>query len=60
MQARKIFVAGAGRSGFMIKSFAMRMMHIGLEAYAVGETIAPRLEKEDLLIMASGSGKQRV
>ncbi len=59
MQARKIFVAGAGRSGFMIKSFAMRMMHIGLEAYAVGETITPRLEKEDLLIIASGSGETK-
>ncbi|MET1030705.1 MAG: 6-phospho-3-hexuloisomerase, partial [Domibacillus tundrae] len=26
LEAKKIFVAGAGRSGFMAKSFAMRMM----------------------------------
>jgi 6-phospho-3-hexuloisomerase len=56
LQARKIFVAGAGRSGFMVKAFAMRLMHIGFEVYVVGETITPNLTPEDMLIVASGSG----
>jgi 6-phospho-3-hexuloisomerase len=28
LEAKKVFVAGAGRSGFMGKSFAMRMIHM--------------------------------
>ena len=31
LEAKKILVAGAGRSGLMSKSFAMRMMHMGLD-----------------------------
>ncbi|MCG3005228.1 6-phospho-3-hexuloisomerase, partial [Escherichia coli] len=29
LASKKIFVAGAGRSGLMGKSFVMRMMHMG-------------------------------
>ncbi|MGG1325112.1 6-phospho-3-hexuloisomerase, partial [Priestia megaterium] len=29
INSKKIFLAGAGRSGFMAKSFTMRMMHMG-------------------------------
>ncbi len=57
MQSRKILVAGAGRSGFMVKAFAMRLMHMGFDAYVVGETTTPGLEKDDLLIIGSGSGE---
>jgi 6-phospho-3-hexuloisomerase len=56
LQAKKIFVAGAGRSGLMGRAFAMRLMHMGLEAYVVGETVTPGLAKGDLLILGSGSG----
>lgn len=59
LELKKIFVAGAGRSGFMVKSFAMRMMHMGLDAYVVGETVTPNLEKGDLLIIGSGSGETK-
>lgn len=57
LSAKKIFVAGGGRSGFMAKAFVMRMMHIGLEAYVVGETVTPNLEAEDLFIVGTGSGE---
>ena len=57
LKSRKIFVAGAGRSGFAVKSFAMRLMHMGFEAYVIGETVTPNLEKEDLIIFGSGSGE---
>ncbi|HWO95951.1 MAG TPA: 6-phospho-3-hexuloisomerase [Bacillus sp. (in: firmicutes)] len=59
LESRKIFVAGAGRSGFMAKSFAMRMMHMGLDAFVVGETVTPSLEKDDILIIGSGSGETK-
>lgn len=57
--AKKIFVAGAGRSGLMAKSFAMRMMHIGLDPYVVGETVTPNLEKDDIFIISTGSGETK-
>jgi 6-phospho-3-hexuloisomerase len=57
LESKKIFVSGAGRSGLMGKSFAMRMMHMGIDAYVVGETVTANLEKGDLLIIGSGSGE---
>jgi 6-phospho-3-hexuloisomerase len=59
LQSKKIFVAGAGRSGLMVKAFAMRMMHMGLDAYVVGETVTPNLTKDDMLIIGSGSGETK-
>lgn len=57
LQAKKVFVAGGGRSGFMAKAFVMRMMHVGLDAYVVGETVTPNLEADDMFIVGSGSGE---
>lgn len=54
---RRIFVDGEGRSGLMAKGFAMRLMHLGYTVYVVGETITPSLNKEDVFIAVSGSGK---
>jgi 6-phospho-3-hexuloisomerase len=48
---------GAGRSGFVAKSFAMRLMHLGYSVYVVGETVTPKIKKQDLLIAISGSGE---
>ena len=56
MNAERIFVAGAGRSGMMARCFAMRLMHMGFEAYMVGEVVTPSIAKGDLLVIASGSG----
>ena len=59
LTANKVFVTGAGRSGFMGKSFAMRMMHMGIDAYVIGETVTPNFEKGDILIIGSGSGETK-
>jgi 6-phospho-3-hexuloisomerase len=56
-QARYIFVMGAGRSGYIAKAFAMRLMHLGYDVYVVGETVTPRIGEEDVLISISGSGE---
>jgi len=53
---RKIFVVGAGRSGLIGRAFAMRLMHLGFNAYVVGETITPALSRGDILLAVSGSG----
>lgn len=55
--AKKILVAGAGRSGFAAKAFAMRLMHMGFAVYVCGETVTPNLEADDLFLVASGSGE---
>ncbi len=54
--ARAVFVAGSGRSGLAMRSFAMRLMHLGLSAHVVGETTTPRITDRDLLVIGSGSG----
>ncbi|MEC0329572.1 6-phospho-3-hexuloisomerase [Paenibacillus macerans] len=59
LQADKVFVAGAGRSGLMAKSFAMRLMQMGHNAYVVGETVTPSIGKNDVLVIGSGSGETK-
>ena len=54
--ADNIFVTGAGRSGLAAKAFAMRLMHLGLSSYVVGETISPAINAGDCILAISGSG----
>jgi 6-phospho-3-hexuloisomerase len=56
MAAPRLFTTGEGRSGFMAKAFAMRLMHLGLTVYVVGETTTPALQAGDRLVAVSGSG----
>lgn len=56
IDAQTIFVAGAGRSGLAMKSFAMRLMHMGFDTYVVGETVTPSITDKDVLLIGSGSG----
>lgn len=53
----RIFGCAAGRSGFILRGFLMRLMHLGLTVYVVGETVTPRLKPDDLLMVISGSGE---
>lgn len=55
--AKRIFIGGAGRSGLVAKAFGMRLMHLGFTVYVIGEVITPAINKEDLLIIVSGSGQ---
>lgn len=57
LHTRRVFVVGQGRTGLVMKMFAMRLMQLGIETYVVGETTTPSLFCEDLLIAASGSGR---
>ncbi|MYL32018.1 6-phospho-3-hexuloisomerase [Pontibacillus yanchengensis] len=55
-ESKRIFISGEGRSGFMGKAIAMRLMHGGFDVYVTGETITPSISENDLLIAISGSG----
>ncbi len=55
--SEKVFIYGAGRSGLVGKAFAMRLMHLGINVFVVGEIITPAIEKNDVLITISGSGE---
>jgi 6-phospho-3-hexuloisomerase len=57
LSVKRVYVAGAGRSGFIAKAFGLRLMHLGLEAYIVGETITPAFRSGDTLVVFSGSGE---
>ncbi len=59
-QSSKILVMGAGRSGLVGRAFAMRLLHMGFNAYVLGDTIVPSIRKGDLVIAISGSGRTRL
>lgn len=54
--AGRVFVTGEGRSGFMARAFAMRLMHLGLHVYVIGETTTPAVGSGDTVVAVSGSG----
>lgn len=57
---KKIFVIGMGRSGFVGRAFALRLMNLGLNVYFIGETITPAAEGGDLVIAISGTGETKM
>lgn len=57
---KKIFIVGMGRSGFVARAFALRLMNLGFSVYFLGETITPAAEKGDLLIAISGTGATKM
>lgn len=56
LKANKIFVAGAGRSGFVARAFTNRLMHLGFTVAFVGDPTTPPIAQGDLLFIGSGSG----
>lgn len=58
-QSDEVFVCGAGRSGFMARGFCMRLMHMGVKSYMVGETVTPNIKARDVLVVCSGSGETK-
>lgn len=54
--ARRVFVAGAGRSGLVARAFANRLMHLGLTAHVLGDVTTPAIGAGDVLLAVSNSG----
>lgn len=59
LKARKVVLCGAGRMGMMARAFAMRLSHLGLQAYDINDCNTPRLSEGDLLVVCSGSGETK-
>jgi 6-phospho-3-hexuloisomerase len=56
-EANAIFFSAQGRSGYVLRCFCMRLMHLGYRVYFCGETITPAIGTGDLLVVLSGSGE---
>lgn len=57
LESDRVFVYGAGRSGLVAKAFAIRLVHLGIQTYVIGETITAPVQKGDMVLIISGSGK---
>ena len=57
LAANTIVVCGAGRVGMAIRGFGMRLAHLGLKAFTLGDSVVPSISQGDVLIVASGSGE---
>jgi 6-phospho-3-hexuloisomerase len=55
--ARRVFLTGMGRSGLMMRAFAMRLMQLGVTVFVVGDTTTPSIAKGDLLVVGSRFGR---
>ena len=56
INSKKIVVFGAGRVGLVMKSFGMRLNHLDIDSYFLGDANVPKLGPDDLLLIGSGSG----
>ncbi|XWN30222.1 MAG: SIS domain-containing protein [Devosia sp.] len=54
--ARRIVTYGVGREGLMMRAFAMRLFHMGLDVGVQGDMTAPAIGKGDLLFVSAGPG----
>jgi 6-phospho-3-hexuloisomerase len=52
-----VFVYGAGRSGFIGRCFAQRLMHLGIKSCFVSDAVTYQYTENDLLTLISGSGE---
>ena len=56
LDARRIFVAGWGRAGNVIRLLSMNCSQMGLKTHIVGDNSTPSIHEGDLLVIGSGSG----
>ncbi|MFW9949320.1 MAG: SIS domain-containing protein [Candidatus Thorarchaeota archaeon] len=54
---KRIFIYGAGRSGFIGRCFAQRLMHLDIKSCFISDAVTYRYTKDDTLIIISGSGE---
>jgi 6-phospho-3-hexuloisomerase len=55
-RAPRVFAFATGRSGFILRTFVMRLNHLGQPAFFVGDASCPPVGPGDLFLVASGSG----
>lgn len=52
----KVMGYSAGRMGFGLKAFLMRLNHLGIPAYWFGDNYIPPMDENDIFICCSNSG----
>ena len=53
----RVFIYGAGRSGFVGRCFAQRLMHLGIDSCFISDAVTHQYTNKDLVIFISGSGE---
>jgi 6-phospho-3-hexuloisomerase len=56
-KAKRVAIYGVGRNGLVLQAFAMRLMHLGIDAHFVGQLSAPPVAPGDLVIAAIALGR---
>lgn len=54
--AGRVGLHGVGREGLQVRGFAMRLHHLGLRPFVVGDMAAPPVGPGDLLVVSAGPG----
>ena len=54
--ATAIGTYGVGREGLVLRGFAMRLYHLGLPSFVIGDMTAPPLQAGGLLVCSAGPG----
>lgn len=57
LNAKRVFIAGKGRTGLQMRAFAMRLMHLGFSVHVVDDVTTPAIGAGDLLLIGSSSGR---
>ena len=57
VNAKTVFIYGAGRSGLVGQLFAVRLVQIGLDVHFIGDMTTPIIGKDDLTILISNTGE---
>lgn len=60
LESKQVFFIGVGRVFLSLKATAKRLAHCGIRAICVGQIDEPAITKEDILIVASGSGESLI
>ena len=55
--AKRVVCYGVGREGLMMRAFAMRLYHMGLDAHVVGDMSCPPVGAGDVLVVSAGPGE---
>ncbi len=59
LKAKKVCGYGAGRMGYGLRAFMMRLNHFGIQASFINDTFCAPMDENDLFIVTSGSGETR-
>jgi 6-phospho-3-hexuloisomerase len=57
LAARRVHLAGVGRSGWIARCLAMRLAHLDRHVHVVGDATTPKITGDDLLMVCTGSGE---